>query len=124
MAGHVLLVLSKEEEARVLAEDACGGRPPSAHRGGAQTEWAQGRSMDKENALVLVWHGQVLRAGCDAAARIINSHHYIHLDYDLVCATLMAQWCADGGTGTLLVVANGAEPRVPHQPLETVFEYT
>lgn len=122
MTGHVLLVLSKEEEARVLAEDACGGRPPSAHRGRAQAEWAQGRSMDEENALVLVWHGQVLRAGCDAAARIINSHHYIHLNYDFLCATHMAQWCADDGTGTLLVVANGAEPREPYDTIAPVLE--
>ena len=58
MTGHVLLVLSKEEEARVLAEDACGGRPPSAHRvrGNTETEWRPGRSAVEENALVLAWN--------------------------------------------------------------------
>ena len=109
MTGHVLLVLSKEEEARVLAEDACGGRPPSAHRvrGNTETEWRPGRSAVEENALVLAWNGQVLKAGCDAAARIINSHHYIHLNYDFLCATHMAQWCAEDGKGSLLVIAEG-----------------
>jgi hypothetical protein len=49
--------------------------------------------------LVLTREDRVLLRGCDTAARIINSHYFIQLNYDSKTALYLATLCEEAGAG-------------------------